>query len=700
MSSAFAIGGGEGDAAGVFHEYDAYMAEQRGDTVFSPINDDELKSITGSEIMDAVGSVFSGSQIAEERRQGMRLFYGKPFGNEVQGRSQVVMTEVADTIHWIMPSLMRMFTGGEQMVEYRATSEKDEAGARQATDVINKIFMEECNGFQVLYEGFFTALLENRAFWRVEQQDWIEPKITTYVGLTEREYEQLIGEDEHLEIMAFDERVEIFQGQEIPVVDCTVKIVKNMSKMVIRGIPPEEFMIARREHYLNDDTWFCGERRKLYTSDLIAMGFDPELVKTLPNDEDQEYSLSRIERTNQDQDFPSKLASRRDMASREHWVNDCFIRIDADGDGYAELRNVMVIGDEAQVLMSNDYANFVPYASITAYPIPFKFTGLSVPMIVGDIQRIQSTLMRQTLDNTYLQNHQRHLVLEGAVEVPDLLTARPGGVIRVRTLDAVKPLETNPLTPLVLSVMDRLDGVRETRTGVSAARQGMDASVLKSSATGVSAHMAAAQARVAMIGQIFAETGLKDLFRLMLRTFIQNNNKPLTMKIRGKWEDIDPSSWNIDMNIKVKVGLGVGAAAEQVSYLMATLQLQQEFVKQGANFLVTPQQIFDTTAELSNAMQYSRRDKFFTDPGAEMQWPEPPPDVKLLEHERRKQDDGLRNAIDQMKVMSDATNLANMHEWRMAEIEKDDRLAKLQSETQIQVATIAQRGNADADGSE
>lgn len=681
------------DAANAFQNMDSYLSSEKSTGPFEAMGDDEVKSIVGSEIMDAVGSVFAGSQIAEDRRQAMRLFYGRPFGNEVQGRSQVVMTEVADTIHWIMPSLMRMFTGGDVTAEFIPSTEEEEEGAAQATDVLNRIFMDECNGFQVFYEAFFTALLENRSFMRVIQEERVEPWVETYAGLTEAEFEMLMEDGRELEVIAYDERVQEYKGQSIPVVDVTVKQTKVISKIKIRGIPPEEFLIARREHRLDQDTWFCGERRMLYSSDLIAMGFDPEFVKSLPTDEDQEFSLSRIERLNDEQDFPSKLSARRDMASRQHWVNDCFIRLDADGDGFAELRNVMVIGDEAQVLMNNEYANFIPYASLTAYPIPFKFNGLSVAALVGDLQRIKSTLMRQILDNTYLQNNQRHLILEGAVEVADMLTSRPGGLIRVNTLDAVKPLETNPLTPLVMDLMNKLDEIRETRTGVSADRQGMDASVLKSSATGVSAHMAAAQARVEIIGRIFAETGVKELFKLMLRTFKMNNNKVMTMRIKGKWVDVDPSKWNDGMTVKIKVGLGVGAAAERISYLMAMIQLQQTAIEKGASFLVTPHQTFEAVAELTEATGFSRRDKFFTEPPKDMQWPQPPPDVKMLEHERRKIDDQAKNEAERIKVMSDATNLENMHAWRMDSITSDEKIASMQQETQKEVARIQQEGN-------
>lgn len=682
--------GGLPSAQQAFEAFDGSMLDAgNNEHGFKPLDDNELKSVVAGEITDAVGSIFSGSEIAEARRQALRLFFGKPFGNEVPGRSQVVMTEVADTIHWIMPSLMRMFTGGSITAEFVATNQAEEAQAEQATRVINKFFREECDGFMLLYEWFFTALLERRSFTKVWVEEMIEPEVRTYSGLTHNELEILMSDSEDAQVMEYDERTEKYKGQEVPVVDVTIRSVKVRREMKIRGIPPEEFLIARRESRLDDDTWFAGERRRLYSSDLIAMGFDPMFVKQLPVDEDQEFALSRIERLHDEQDYPARVSSRRDLASREHWVNDCYIRVDADGDGFAELRNVMVIGDEAQVLMHNEYANFMPYASLTAYPVPFKFHGLSIADVIGDLQRIKSTLWRQTLDNVYLQNNQRHVVLRGAVTLDDMLQSRPGGIIRANSLDAVKPLDVTPLSPLVVQLMEKLDETKETRTGVSPNHSGIDAASLKGGATGVSAHLAAAQARIELIGRIFAETGVRDLFHLILRTMKQEGiGKELSMKIGEEWIDVDPSQWNDKMKVKVKVGLGVGAATERISYLMSMINLQQQAVQSGASFLTSPWKLYKALGELTKAMGYEREDAFFNEPDKEQGFPEPAPDPRMLESERRTREDQMKHQLGKMQIQLDAVDKEEMREWRMAELDRKDNWKKGDNETAIRVAEI------------
>lgn len=692
---------------GAHAESSAQQVKASLENPFKPLSDDELRSVVSSELSDSVGGgLQSGSQISEKRRNAMRLFLGKPFGNEVAGRSRVVTTDVSDTIHWMMPSLMKMLFGGRRVWEFESLTKEGQEQAEQATEVINQQWNEECSGFETGYEWIFSGLLEMRSYVKVEQEELVEPKITPYRGLTHREFEALMNERPGaLEVIEYDEREIRYEDQVVPVIDCRVQELAVTSKMVVRGIPSEQFVVGRREKKINDRTFFCGERRKLSSSDLIAMGFNAKKVAELPIDDSMEFSQERQERLWDEDDFPESTNVRSDLASRMHWVNDCFIRVDADGDGYSELRNVMVIGDQATVLLDNQYASHVPYASIAPIPIPYKLHGLSIADLVGDLQKIKSTLMRQILDNTYLQTNQRHVVVEGAVQVSDLLTSRPGGIIRANSPDAVKPLDVTPLSPIVMQLIDYVDHEREIRTGVSAERQGMDASVLKSSATGVSASLAAAQARVELIARVIAETGLKDLGHLLYRTFKTNNNKAMTMCIRGKWVDVDPSQWHDRVKVKVNVGLGVGAAAERISFLMGMIQLMKEAIGMGASFMVSPRHVYEAVSRLSEAMGY-RENLFFDDPG-DQQWPPPPPNAEMIEAEAKRDAEKrlqveaqLKHEIEKLKTQAEMVNNEGMLAWRKDQLASDDKLNQRDNDTKVLIAQInarKQESNAGAD---
>lgn len=655
---------------------------------YRPLGEDEVKSIVSNEIIDAHGAIMAGSEISEERRRALKYFFGKPLGNEIAGRSQVVLTEVADTIHWIMPSLMRMFASGEDIFEFEPTHEGERDMAEQATAYINKVFWDEMEGFDILYDWFFTALLEKNGFVTVFWEELVEPKIEQYEGLTDVQLELLQMDGRGLEIIELGERsAQMPDGSEMPLYDVTVKQTKRVGRMKVRGIPPEEFLIARRVTRLDDDVPFVGERIKMTASELIAMGFDPEEVASWPSDQSPEFHQGRTERLAEEETFPLTTAERSDAASREMWVNNVYIRIDEDGDGYSELRRIMTIGDTSMELLLDEYANFPPYASLTASPIPHKFFGQSIVDLIGDLQVIRTTLMRQLLDNLYLQNNVQLKVVPGQVEISDLLTNRPGNLIRMDSLDSVEPLVTPPLPPIAMEMMNYLDQIREIRVGVSRWTQGLDGSSLNGTATGVNAMMGASQARVELIGRVFASTGLKRLGKLLLRTFKQKDNKSRSVRLHGNWVDVDPSMWNDDMDVKIKTGLGVGAAAEQIQFLMATIQLQKEALMSGASFMVQPKDLYRAVTELNKAMGFRGDEVFFTDPGDEP-WPEPEPDTKLLENQRRVEDDRKKAALEGLRIDNERAESERLAEFRDRELEENSKLKREEMETRKAIAEL------------
>lgn len=665
-----------------------------------PMDESEVASIVAAEIQSAVGTLVSGSQIDAERRKALRYFFGKPFGNEIPGRSEVVLTEVADTIHWIMPSLMRMFASGEDVFEFRETKPEDKAQAEQATAFINQEFWQSMDGFQVLYDWFFTALLEKNGFVYVYYDQRFEPKVKMYQGLTEAELENMLAEDPTLQVVEFEDgtpfqlppAIDPQTGEEIrpdpiPTVNVSVRKIAENGRICVRGIPPEEFMIRRGERQLTDECMFVGEKVKMSASDLISMGFDPEEVYSWPFDQSPELAMNYTERRADETSFPLTDQERRDAASRQLWVNNVYIRIDEDGDGYSELRHIMAIGDSSVVIILDEYANCPPFASISASPLPHRFFGQSIYDLVGDLQLIRSTLMRQLLDNIYLSNNQQTKVVTGQVVIEDLLTNRPGGIVRMDSLDSMEPVVTPQLGPVAMEMMNYLDQIRETRVGVSRATQGLDASALNGTATGVNALMSAGQARVELIGRIIAQTGMKRLGKLLYRMFREYNNKARTVKLRGQWVEINPSQWSEDMDVTIKTGLGIGAAAEQIQYLLATINLQKEAIASGAAFMVKPQDLYRAATELNKAMGFRGADVFFTDPGQE-DWPPPPPEPQVLEHERRKVEDQLRHQVESLRVQVEAGDKTALAEFRLEELKQKKELALKELEVRMEIARM------------
>lgn len=676
----------------IFEELELEPAEPTRE--LKPLLPDEVKGIVAHEIQDALGGL--GSQVAEQRRKAIRHYYGRPFGNEQEGRSQIMLTDVADSIDWMMPSLMRMFAG-PILWRFKPTRPGFEAQyqADQATDVLNKVFYEQSNGFEVLFDWFKTALLEKNGIVRPSFEERYEPDRMTYRGLTEMEL-YLALEDESTELVALDEItdgtiMDVQTGQPMRQFDVEVVRTKNKSQLRVYGVPPEEFLIARRAITLNDYTPFTAHRQKVTVSDLISMGFPADMVSTLPSDDTPEFSQGRTERLSEDETYPMSMAERADAASRELWTTNCFIRIDEDGDGYAELRNILVVGEQSVTVIDDSTANFNPFCSITPNPMPHKFFGLSVADQTMDLQIIRSTLLRQMMDNIYLTNNTRQAIVEGMVDIDDYLTSRPGGYVRVTSPDAIRPIETRPLPPHAMEMLEFLDGVRETRTGVSKWQQGPDASSLRHQTEGgISKVMTAANQKIELIGRTFAETGVKELGRKMLRLFVENNMKAITMRLRGEWVEVDPRDWDAEMDLDVEVGFGPGAAEEQLNYLQLIAANQKQMLDGGlAGMMVTPQNVYNTAMAAQEAMGYRHDPRFFTNPGEKpFPKPEPPSEdkVKMQENEQKAKDAAAKNEITATQLAVKNQQDRELSEFRLIELRERNEVNREQIASQERIA--------------
>lgn len=650
----------------------------------TPLTEGEIKSVVQHEIEDSLGGL--GSQVSEERRKALRYYYGRNFGNEVEGRSAVILTDVADTIEWIMPSLMRMFTGGSVTVRYVPRNPRQEEAAEQATEYINKVFRSEQRGFQVLHDWFKDALLEKNGITKSYYEERMEPKLEHYRGLTQEGIAMLM-QDGRVEPVSYEEvqkpigiNPETGQPATATFYDVVVRQRIPVGQIKIDLVPPEEFLIARRTIELNDYTSFTAHRKKMTVSDLIALGYPRDIVENLPSDDTPEYSQGRTERLSEDETFPVTTAERSDPASREIWVTECYLRIDEDGDGYAELRKITVVGEQSITILDDEEINWQPFSSLTPIPMPHKFFGLSIADQVSDLQLIRSTLLRQMLDNMYLVNNGRYEVVEGAVEIDDLLTSRPGGVVRVTAPGMVNPLPTAPFNQSAFGLMDFLENVRQMRTGAGMHNQGLDASTFRNqTATGVSQVMSAAYARVEMIARVFAETGVKDLFKKLLRLMIETPVKDRVIKLRGKWVEVDPSSWNSDMDVEVQVGLGVGQAGERISFLMQMLQVQKEAAMAGLTNVVSPDNIYKAGVQMAEAMQLPNPELYFTDPQGK---PPPPPQpdgkdqVKMAETKRRSDDNQKQLQLDAQKAQIDMAGAKAVAEFRVLELSEKMKLER------------------------
>lgn len=574
------------------------------------MTDDEIVSSIDEEIRQSVG--YNTNELSEQRKTALEYFYGEPFGNEVEGRSQYVSPDVRDTILWIMPSLMRIFTGGDHIVRFEPQGPEDEQKANQATDYINYVFQRQNDGFLTLHTWFMDALLSKNGFAKVYWEEQEESESEEYEGLTEDEMVQIL-QDPSIEVVSYEPSEE---GIELK-----IKRKKSDGQCKVVPIPPEEFLVNRYPTAPLSSNRFKCHRRRVTISELKEMGYDTEGIQS---DNDQDFNTERTARysfdeTSQGADEPSS------DANRYVWLEECYVKIDDDGDGIAEKWTITKVGKK---ILEKEEGHSCEIVTLTPIPLPHKLYGMSIADLVMDLQLLKSTIFRQILDNMYLANNGRYMALDGMVNIDDLLTSRPGGIVRVKTFDAVKPMQPPMLGAPAFNLLEYVDHIKDVRTGVNRDLQGIDADSINKTATAQTNRLGAAQSRIELIARIFAETGVKDLFYAILECVQKHQKQAKVIRLRNQWVSMDPREWTNKFDLSVSVGLGTGSKESVIGALLETIKFQMAALQMGLP-IVQPANVYNTSMELLKAQSIKGGDRFFTDP-AQVPPAPPQPDPALV----------------------------------------------------------------------
>jgi len=543
------------------------------------MSDDEFQAAVKAQIQDAADYI--DDRIARDREDAMSYYRGDPLGSEEEGRSQIVMTEVRDVVQAMMPSLLRVFTSSEKAVEFAPRREEDVPAAEQATDYINYIFHNDNNGFKILYDAIKDALVSKVGVikWRVDEKTEVEE--IAYSGLDE-EQAALILSDPDVEMLEQEmEFSEVGDGMiemaSPPMISLRVRRTTRDSKFCVEAIPPEEFIISKNARDL-DTADYVGHRKLMTVSDLVAMGYDREVIEQhAGNVQTFDINTEAFTRNNGLDDMLGIHNSDETM-ERVLYV-ESFVRVDKDGDGIAELRRVCSVGGAAEIL-HDEVIDDVPMAVLCPDPTPHLVIGQSIADQVMDLQRIKTAIMRNTLDSLAQVIHPRTVVVEGSVNMDDVLNTETGGIIRARAPGMVQPLAEPFVGQSALPLIAYLDDVRSSRTGISKASQGLDPDVLQSTTkAAVTATMAAAEQRLEMIARVFAETGIRRLFRGLLKLVVRHQDRARMVRLRNQWVPIDPRDWDSEMDVVVNVGLGNGNVAERTALLTQVLTKQEQMLQ-------------------------------------------------------------------------------------------------------------------------
>lgn len=611
---------------------------------------ERLQSAIKKEV--TTSSSYLGGEISAARRDAMERYLGEPYGNEIEGRSQVVSSDVQDTIESILPDFVEIFASGDRICQFDPTGEEDEEVAEQASDYVNFVWSKDNNGFEIAYDWIKDALLQKNGFVKTYWDDAETAKEETFENVNSMTLAEL-DDDPEVEIVEQEEKpVAPDQADLAPdgvLYDIKIRRTAKRGRAKVEVIPPEELGMSRyaRSIYEADCVWHKTEKS---ITQLVEMGFDRDELDEIPSDDEQIFNQERLARYAGEDDFPEDPEST-DPAMRKIWLYEVYIRFDWNDDGLAEMRQVFCAGSNYKVL-SNESVDDHPFDTITPIRMPHKSFGRSVADLVMDVQLIKTTIQRQLLDNMYFANNQRMLINED-VNLDDYLTNRPGGPVRVRgstpTAQAATPIPAQPLGNHAFPMLEYFDTVREMRTGVTRYTQGLDANALNDTATGINLILGRAQARVMLIARVFAETGFKRVMARILKLLIEHQDKPRTIRLRKKWVEMDPKTWNSGMDVTIQVGIGQGTQQAKQAMLMNILGIQKSAIElqRGVDGpLVTLDKIFNTLDQLCKASGFRNGDMFFTDPSTDQmkalvqmqkQNQQPHPDIVKVQMEDKRE---------------------------------------------------------------
>lgn len=685
-----------------------------------PVSDPELLSLLDEEF--AKGITFANDPEKDRRERALDYYDGHmPDLPAEDGRSHIVSRTVSEQVDRQLPGLLRVFNGSEKVFLYQPMEPGDEAMAAQATDYVNYVWnSSECNGFLVLATAIQDALTVRngiiKVYWNTER-DYETEHLT---GLTDDQLTMLLGNadlgippsEEGLEVIAHNQSEQMIEAgpmgpaQTLATHDIILRRTVQKGRLAIENVAPEEFGISARAKTIDDAAWVW-QRVRTTRSDLLKQGFDPRVVEDIPayNIHPEDY----LRRGVGDRDQLTGEQGRG--ATEEVEIVECYGFVDRDGDGIAESRKIIVSGSDGsrEVLSDEPWDDERPFVDLRPHIVPHRWQGRSVADQTMDLQRISTALWRGGLDNTYEQIRPMYEVLQSAIINPDELLNRTfGGTVRVKQQGAINPIPVQNVAPSAFSTIAAVDKIIERRTGVSDATPSLDeTAIIQQTATASQLEHDAGYARTELVARFMAELGLKPLGRKMLKIIVANQDRPRMIRLRDEWVQMDPASWNADMDVDINVGLGTGSRQRDIGMLGQILNQQEMIIRQFGlnNPVVSVDKVVGTLHKMVEASGLRNPEQFFTLPSpqdvqAYMASKPPPMDPRVAAIQAKSQADQqrfqLQASIAQQKLQMDAQARAQKvqadaaADAAAADADLEQQRARLQVEVQMKREQLEQ----------
>jgi hypothetical protein len=685
--------------------------------------------------------------LSQVRQENFNYFIGDEYGDERDGYSKFVTREALETVEWVLPSVLRVFLGGDDIVSFEPTGPGDEEAAKQETKITNHFVMKSNNdgegGFLSIHHWMKDCLMYPNGYIKAYMNEYEKTDVGILTGINAMGV-QMITDDEDVEILEQRSRqIQIpapppppmqpgppqgmpppqggppqgmpppqgpppMQGQPMPssgvpdegmiemeVFDLKIRTTKQVTELRIMAVPPEECLIDNDCQSLNLDEadFVCHRVRKTYT-ELVNEGYDADELDSVGLGEDYQWNDERVNRLFYEDEDPD-AEDEDDPSMRTFWVHECYAWFDFNGDGLGEHRRVILIGDR---VFENEETNYQPMIAMSAILMAHKHTGMGYIDIMKDLQVLQSVLTRQLLDNIYAINVRKKYFSEDSLtedgSTMEALLNRQAEFVPVRgpAMNAVVPDMTPSLIGDILPVIQHFADRVAIRTGVTP-ESSVAANDLQEVRQEVFANaLDRASQRIEMLVRIFAETGFRQLMCKVHQLLRSHWDIEKTIRISGNWVDVDPQGWRDRTDMNVEVGLGFNTKTQQMGMLVQLLEMQKEAAGQG---LSDPKKIFHGLEKLINASGMGDVRSFFVDPDSpEFQPPQPAPDPNMIlataQAEALKSEQERKGMEMQLKAQTDSAKAQAEDKRAQSDAMRSQAdAAQAQVDTQLKVKELA-----------
>lgn len=596
------------------------------------MDDDSLKALLSQEISSAL--TYDDTELSQKRSKALEYYRGEMTDTPAMtGRSSVVSRDVADTIGWMLPGIIRVFMASDRMAMYEPEKPGDEDFAKQATDYVNYVFLKDNPGYRIMWDATHDSLLLGNGIVKHWWDDKEECEYTEHTGLTEEQI-AILQSEQGVEIVAQKQgepQIILMPGPTggmmevpLPTFDVKIKRVTRNGRLRVKCIKK---LLINKEATCIEDARFLAHPEDVTKSDLIEMGFDRDLVDSLPTDRFssmQDDDLSRGEGL-------SRTFFNNVGDDSMTWIelHECYVKADVDGDGIAETIRAFYAGagGTGELLDWEVWEDDYPFSDIPCEPVPHQWAARSVFDETGDIQRVKTVLTRQFLDNLYWVNNPMTTAEEASVTNPDTLRSPRFGATVFYKKGALPPapMAVPFIGDKALLGLQHFDQVREMRTGVSRSTMALDPEALQNqTATASNNQKDSAYSQIELIARNQAELGWRRVFRQLLKLVVKHQDRPRTIRLRDTWVEMDPRSWNANMDVTINIGLGTGSRDRDMAMLNQILNVQiamtDRLAQSGfsAQALEMVPKINETAMKLAESAGIKNPEQFYLDIKPEM----------------------------------------------------------------------------------